>query len=790
MMKKVIFLSIMILLSVSVVLPQNLISIDSVRKQDANGVPLLLNQTVKVRGVVTTSRELGTPLVYFQVPIAGLVAYDAVFGAAVNRGDSVEVTGTVTHYNGLTELQPVSAYTVLATGVTTPSPVILTPTQIRENSGELYEGRLIRINGITQVKTTSGVPATQWTVTSSGTNYRIFVGTDSCDIRIYASTNVANTTIPPYPFSVIALNSQYKSAAPYFGGYQIIPRDLNDFVITAGGPIIASAPVESNITTNSVTLSFTTLTAGDTKIKYFLSDSLNQPEIYTDSIYIAAQSTEHTVTLANLKAGRIYSAYISSTNTSGTSVYNPKVFSTASHPASTGKIEVYFNFPVDTSVALPNNKANGNTDYRIRLGNRIDSATYSIDMAMYSFNEITIIRDKLINAMTRGVKIRVVYDHRDGNTQALMQDLINAGVKVIQRPVSTYIMHNKFFVFDARDTSAHSKKWVWGGSANITNDQFFNDVQNVILIQDESLANTYTREFEEMWGSHNDNFNTSLAKFGSQKGDNTPHVFNINGKRIECYFSPSDNVSTKIENLILNQTNKSINFLIFAFTRFQIANRMKTKYNPPNVMVRGVFDYSNNSTNNLYLEMKGIGGSQPWNPAARVFLDTYSNSLMHSKYMIIDADSLSSNPVVETGSFNYSEAATSGNDENILIVYDSLIANQYYQDFVKKLKDAGGTIGIQKIAGIIPDKFRIEQNYPNPFNPETNINVSIAKSSYVKLVIYDVIGRETAVLIDKNIEAGTYNVKWVASGYPSGVYFVNLVADGVSIDVKKMVLKK
>ncbi|MCU0372498.1 MAG: phospholipase D-like domain-containing protein [Ignavibacteria bacterium] len=661
----IIFLLI-ILTSVPEIFAQNLISIDSVRKQDANGVPLLLNQVVKVRGVVTTSRELGTPLVYFQVPSAGLVAYDAIFGAAVNRGDSVEVTGTVVHYSGLTELQPVSAYTILATGITTPAPLVVTPAQIREN-GETYEGRLIRINGITQVKTTSGAVATQWTVTSSGTNYRIFVGNDSCDIRIYASTNIANTTIPPYPFSVIALNSQYKTSSPYFGGYQIIPRDLNDFVITAGGPIIASAPVESNITTTSVTLSFTTLSPGDTKIKYFLSDSLNQPEVYTDSVYIAALTTEHTVTLNNLKPGRIYSAYVSSTNTTGTSVYNPKLFSTASHPSSTGKIEVYFNFPVDTSVALPNNKANGNTDFRIRLGNRIDSALFSIDMAMYSFNEITVIRDKLINAMARGVKIRIVYDHRDGNVQALMQDLINAGVSVIQRPVGSYIMHNKFFVFDARDTSAHSKKWIWSGSANITNDQFFNDVQNVILIQDESLANAYTREFEEMWGSHNDNYNASLAKYGSQKGDNTPHVFNVNGKKIECYFSPSDNVSGKIENLILNQTNKSINFLIFAFTRFQIANRMKTKYNPPNIMVRGVFDYSNNMNNNVYLEMKGIGGSQPWNPAAKVYLDTYNNSLMHSKYMIIDADSLSSNPVVETGSFNYSDAGNSGNDENILI---------------------------------------------------------------------------------------------------------------------------
>ena len=71
------------------------ITIDSARSQDANGVSLLLGQTITVKGVVTTSREFGAPTVYFQVPSAGLVGYDATFGANVNRGDSVQVTGTV-----------------------------------------------------------------------------------------------------------------------------------------------------------------------------------------------------------------------------------------------------------------------------------------------------------------------------------------------------------------------------------------------------------------------------------------------------------------------------------------------------------------------------------------------------------------------------------------------------------------------------------------------------------------------------------------------------------------------
>ncbi len=793
-MKKSFLTILFITVAVSQLISQ-VIPIDSVRKQDANGVPLLLNQYVTVRGVVTTQRELGNPLVYFQVPTAGLVAYDTLIGNYVNRGDSVQVTGKVVHYNGLTELQPVTSYTLLATGVTTPTPITITPTQAR--NGEQWEGRLIKINGITQVKTTGGVTATHWNTSSSGTNYWIFVGSDSCQIRIYTSTNIAGTMIPPYPFNVVALMSQYCTSSPYNTGYQIIPRDLADFTTQAVGPVIATTPMESNITQTSVTLTFTTLSAGDTKVKYFVSDSIGQPVVYTDSVYNASLVTNHVITLNNLLPGKIYYATVTSTNTSGTSIYTPKYFSTQSSTGSTGKWEVYFNYPVDTNYALPNNKANGNTNFQTRLIQRIDSAQYSIDLAIYSFDDLVLIRQALINALLRGVKLRIVYDSR--TPQPLMQELINAGVRVQQRTNTSGLMHNKFFIFDGRDASpsSSSRKWLWGGSANITQAQFNQDVQNVILIQDESLCNAYTREFEEMWGSHNDINNSSNAKFGSQKLDNTPHIFNINGKRYECYFSPSDDVSGKIENMIQNQTNYSINFCIFSFTRYNISNRMRAKYNPPLCMVRGVFDRSTNSnpTNGpVYYEMAGLGGTV-WNPTAKVYLDNYPISYQfHHKYMIIDAETPSSNPVVQTGSFNYTNNGQFDNDENILLIYDSLIANQYYQEFVKRLTDAGGSIDVKKISSEIPESYLLEQNYPNPFNPSTTIKFRIKQSEFVSLKIFDVLGREIATLVNKKLGAGNYEVQFslnqlTEKQLSSGVYFYRIQAGSFS-DIKKMVLVK
>lgn len=774
-------------LAAAISLEAQVIPLDSIRVQDANGVPVLLNQIVTVQGVVTTHQEFGAVLVYFQSNTAGTVGYDATFCSGVTRGDSVQVTGKVVQYNGLTEFQPVNSFTVLGSGKTV-NPVVITTTQARTN-GEAYEGRLIKINNITQVKNTSGVPVSTWTVTGSGTNYRIFSGGDSCEIRIYATTNIANTNIPSFPFSVTAEMSQFQSSSPYFGGYQILPRDLSDFTIEGGGPNIPSAPVESNITPTSVTLTFNTISAGDTKIKYFISDSLYQPIVYTDSVYDAAQVTTHVITLNNLTPGKIYYAQAVSTNASGTSQYSPKYFSTASHTTSRGIFEVYFNKSIDASIAMPNNVANGNTDLKVRLGQRIDSAQHSIDMAIYSFDDVTIIRDKLINAFARGVKIRIVYDYRSGTPQPLMQDLINAGIGVMIRPSSSYIMHNKFIIFDSRDNSSYSDDWLWCGSANITTTQFNTDVQNVMLIQDESLCRAYTREFEEMWGSHNDYMNPAQAKFGAQKLNNTPHIFKINNKNVECYFAPSDAVSDRIISLISTETNKSIDFCILTFTRYQIENAMKSKYNPPNTWVRGVFDHdTSGGQGSVFAEMKGVGGTYPWNPPAKVYLENYTG-MLHHKYLLIDPDMPSSNPVVETGSFNFTNSANSGNDENIVIVYDSLIANQYFQEFSARISDAGGSIGIKKDESIIPTGFEVYQNYPNPFNPTTTIKFAIAKDNPVTLKITDILGREVIKNDFGKLAAGVYSYSLDASKLSSGVYFYT-IESGSLVKTLKMVLMK
>ncbi len=90
-------------------------------------------------------------------------------------------------------------------------------------------------------------------------------------------------------------------------------------------------------------------------------------------------------------------------------------------------------------------------------------------------------------------------------------------------------------------------------------------------------------------------------------------------------------------------------------------------------------------------------------------------------------------------------------------------------------------------SSLIPLKNELQQNYPNPFNPTTNFGFRISDFGFVKLSIFDLLGREVAVLINEQKQAGRYTVNWNASGISSGMYFYRLEA-GSYISTKKLVL--
>lgn len=89
----------------------------------------------------------------------------------------------------------------------------------------------------------------------------------------------------------------------------------------------------------------------------------------------------------------------------------------------------------------------------------------------------------------------------------------------------------------------------------------------------------------------------------------------------------------------------------------------------------------------------------------------------------------------------------------------------------------------------IVNEYSLMQNYPNPFNSITKIQLQVASYKFVKLVVFDITGKEVAVLINKNLQAGTYEVRFDAKHLSSGIYFYKLTAGEFS-EMRKMIYLK
>jgi hypothetical protein len=87
-------------------------------------------------------------------------------------------------------------------------------------------------------------------------------------------------------------------------------------------------------------------------------------------------------------------------------------------------------------------------------------------------------------------------------------------------------------------------------------------------------------------------------------------------------------------------------------------------------------------------------------------------------------------------------------------------------------------------------EFSLKRNYPNPFNPTTNFGFAIAKSGFVALKVFDVLGREVATMVSEELPAGEYTRTWDASGLPSGVYFYRLQVLGAFVETKRLLIIK
>ena len=303
--------------------------------------------------------------------------------------------------------------------------------------------------------------------------------------------------------------------------------------------------------------------------------------------------------------------------------------------------ELYFTDP--TSPLSP--QGTGGVDGPIVES--IDAARLSIDVAAYSLS-LNSVRNAFLRAHDRGVTVRIVMESTNMD-RSDPQVLIEAGVPIIGDNLQG-LMHDKFIVID--------KSEVWLGAMNFTDSGTYEDNNNLMRIHSTKIAENYLVEFNEMFEDN---------KFGPNAVAKTPNpTITIDDTRIDIYFSPDDGVLNALASL-LSGAEESIHFLAFSFTSNDLGAIVREKAEA-GLTIAGVMDEEQISSNQ---------GTE-YDPFKQADLDVRIDGnagQMHHKVFIVDEK------IVVLGSYNFSQSAEEKNDENLIIVYNSLIAEQFMMEF-------------------------------------------------------------------------------------------------------------
>lgn len=237
---------------------------------------------------------------------------------------------------------------------------------------------------------------------------------------------------------------------------------------------------------------------------------------------------------------------------------------------------------------------------------------------------------------------------------------------------------------------------------------------------------------------------------------------------------------------------------------------LKRIYPPPNA-----YDIAVDELENVYLASRGDGynyttklniyGNLLWSRTYRaayefavnpnlIYLDSVNNvymsanidSISETSYAALKYDNVGNRIFLvaygynSTG-FNYVNDMVIGKDGSVYLTGESNFAGA-----TVKFSEINTSISTNIV---ITARYFLSQNYPNPFNPGTVISYSLLVAGEVKLIVYDLLGKEISTLVNQKQDAGNYSVEFNASNLPSGVYFYRLEADKI-IETKRMVLLK
>lgn len=346
--------------------------ISGTRTTDANLDYLRKNTIVTVRGTVTVASSTfdhASNLVYFQDSSLDLVNQrsggttiyqEGLIRPTLSPGDRIQVTGTVSNYNGILEMTDVAIEKTAAGSV--PDPLVLTVADLigTTGAGEKYEGMLVRINTITSMTGT-------WpTLGNNGTlNIKDASSSSTLQLRIDSDTDCDGSTKPVAPFDVIGVLGQYDTTAPYNTGFQLNPRMRADIVESATPLAILHDPAANAVTSCSATILWYTNKTGTSVVEYGTTPS------YGSVTSGASGVSAHSVVLSALLPNTTYHYRV----TTGSVTSGDHVFATGLGPvpalvsgpsvgiASTSSVQIFWttDIPSGSEVSYGPNPSYGSS---------------------------------------------------------------------------------------------------------------------------------------------------------------------------------------------------------------------------------------------------------------------------------------------------------------------------------------------------------------------------------------------------------------------------------------------
>ncbi|RJQ61100.1 MAG: T9SS C-terminal target domain-containing protein [Stygiobacter sp.] len=236
-------------------------------------------------------------------------------------------------------------------------------------------------------------------------------------------------------------------------------------------------------------------------------------------------------------------------------------------------------------------------------------------------------------------------------------------------------------------------------------------------------------------------------------------------------------------------SNKGFKFINWTENGFSVSTDSSYQFTMPNNSRALVANFSDGKGNRSPVFLKSM-------PDTAIYVHNVQ-VLFKYEYKAVDPDGeavifkLDSGPegatISNTGLFTWIPKTTQAGMQYLLKI--SISDGTLTQTIITILKTFSTIVGIKDCDFIVPFKFDLEQNYPNPFNPTTKINYQLAQDGLVELKIYDLLGREVAVLLNEFKTAGYYKVDFDANILSSGIYICSLKTNDFSKSIKLILAK-